>query len=70
METKGIITVAVTVTVAVIVLAGILMPVLTDATKTEETFTNKGYYRMSHYDSTTDHTFAWDYQTPNVVTDD
>ncbi len=48
METKGIITVAVTVTVAVIVLAGIMIPVLDDATTVNEKFTNEGLYYMTN----------------------
>lgn len=69
METKGIITVAVTVTVAVIVLAGIMMPVLTDATTTEDTYLNDGYFRMSSItsDDETDYTISWDVATPNTI---
>ena len=67
METKGIITVVVTVTVAVIVLAGILMPVLTDATKTEDKYTNEGYYGMT-YTETEDITLEWDHTKPNIAT--
>lgn len=51
METKGIITVAVTVTVAVIVLAGLLMPALDDATEVNRTVYNKGVFRMTDSDT-------------------
>ncbi len=39
--------IAITAVVVVIVLAGVLMPVLDDATEVNETFTNEGLWRMS-----------------------
>lgn len=46
METKGLITTIVGVVVSVIIVAACLMPVLSDAVKTEDTFTNEGVWRM------------------------
>lgn len=44
--------IAITAVVVVIVLAGVLMPVLDDATAKEDTFTNEGYTRMSETSDT------------------
>lgn len=52
---------ALTVTIAVIIAATVLMPVLTDATTTEKTFTNEGYYYMTDDDS--DYTLTYSAST-------
>ena len=70
MEKKDLIIGVVGLTVCVIVAATVLMPILSDATKTTDTYTNEGYYKMSHFDNTTDHSFSWTYESPNVVTVD
>lgn len=70
MESKGIITVAVTVTVAVIVLAGILMPVLDDATTTEDKFTNDGVLYARTLDADSECIISFDHTTPTIVTID
>ena len=56
--------------ISIIVLASVLMPVLNDATTTEDTFTNEGYFRMTHYDTTTDQTLTWTYEKPSIATVD
>lgn len=53
--------------VAVMVLGIVLVPVLSQATETEETITNSGYYRMNHYEIDTPVTFSWSYEKPNTV---
>lgn len=62
---KKIITISITAVVVIIVLAGVLMPVLDDATATEDTITNKGYYRMSSLaaDSADTVVIQWDKAT-------
>ena len=45
--TKKILMTVIGVVVAVIITAAVLMPVLSDAVKTEDTFTNEGYYYMT-----------------------
>lgn len=59
--------IAITAVVVVIVLAGVLMPVLNDATDTDTTFKNAGYYDL-FYTQTDDVTLEWDYTNPSVVT--
>lgn len=62
-----IVGISITVVVSIIVLAGVLMPVLTDVTTTEETFKNVGYYNLTYTESESA-TFEWDYQYPRVLT--
>lgn len=47
MESKNLLTLAITLTVGIILAGSLLMPVLSDATTTEETITNKGVFRMT-----------------------
>lgn len=58
--------------IAVIVLAGVLMPALDDATTTHETFKNEGYFYLNKLASTdtTDHTVVWDATSSNILTVD
>ena len=62
--------VAIAAFVVVIVLAAVLMPILGDATKTEDTLTNKGYYRMSILSEEDSHTITWSYEEPTTITVD
>ena len=61
--------VAIAATVVVIVVAAVLMPVLQDATTTEDTFKNAGYYDMT-YTETDNLVFEWDHTDPYKVTID
>ena len=63
-----IIGLVITALVSVIVLAAVLIPVINDATMTEDTFTNEGYYRMAEYDDTASFTAKWDHTDPNAFT--
>lgn len=56
--------------VGIIVTATVLIPVLNDAVATSDTMTNKGYYRMSHYDTNDSEeiTITWTYEQPKVIT--
>ena len=67
MEMK-IVGITVTVLVSLVVLAGVLMPVLDDATAKEDTFTNDGFVRMTKYNDTDSVSFVWDHTNPAQVT--
>lgn len=67
METKNILGSIVSLTVVVICVAAIMMPVVSDATKTTETFTNEGAFYVE-VDPATDYTIEYDYSTdPGVL---
>ena len=56
-----------TLVVGIILAGSVLIPVLNDATKTTETLTNEGYYRVSETDETT--VIVWDTaNSPNIIT--
>lgn len=59
METNKLIAGIVAAAIAVIVLAGVLMPALSNATTTKDTFTNEGgFYQMQEIKSTDDGTYT------------
>ena len=63
----NLLTLVVTLTVGIILAGSLLMPVLTDATTTEKTFVNDGYYRLSETDGET--VIIWDTaNTPYTIT--
>lgn len=68
METKNIIGIILTVTVGIICIGTVMMPILTDAAASEDTFTNDGLYRMTKYDTTAEFTAVWDYTDPYIIT--
>lgn len=70
MEKMNALTLIITLVVGVILTGALLGPVISDATKTTETYTNDGYFRMAHYDATSDHTMFWTYEKPDTVTVD
>lgn len=72
MELNKMVYTIITLSVVVISVAAIMMPVLSDVTKTTETLTNDGLYRMSEVElsGTDEIVVTWDYTTPNVVTID
>ena len=63
-----LITIVLTLVVGTILAGSVLVPVLNDATKTEKTFTNDGYFRMTEYGTDTDVVFTWDYDNPHQIT--
>lgn len=69
MEMK-IVGITVAILVSITLLAGVLMPVLDDATATTDTFTNEGYYRMSELAPADDapYTISWVKTNPFVFT--
>lgn len=68
METNKLVAGIVATAIAVIVLAGVLMPALSDATTTHETFKNEGYYRMSKLTTSDEMTLFWDHTKPYEIT--
>ena len=57
-------------TVGVLMVSGFLWPVISDATATETTYTNDGYFRLSKITADEEHTITWDYTAPyNFVVD-
>lgn len=62
--------VAIAAFIVITVIAAVLMPVLGDATKTNDTLVNNGYYRMSELDLDETHTISWTYEAPTTLTVD
>ena len=60
MEKMNVLTLIITLVVGVILTGALLGPVVSDATKTTETFTNEGYFTMDKYGTDTDITIVWD----------
>lgn len=56
------------VTVGIIFLGSLMAPVISDASTTEKTFTNEGYYKMSEISDDTDVTITWDHTKPTTFT--
>ena len=70
METNKLIAGIVAAAISIIMLAAVLMPVLSDATTTHTTFTNKGYFDMT-YTETDSIVMDWYYTDPtNIVVND
>lgn len=65
---KKIIMISISAALVVIVLAGVLMPVLDDATATQDTFINDGYARYTEIGANESYTMSWDSTTPEKVT--
>lgn len=59
--------IAITAVVVVIVLAGVLMPVLDDATATTDKFTNDGSFELT-YNQPDEITLVWDHTNPGSIT--
>lgn len=53
-------------TVGVLMVSGFLWPIVADATATEKTFENTGYYNMT-YSEVDNLTLTWEYTNPNVI---
>lgn len=71
METNKLIAGIVAAAIAIIVLAGVLMPALSNATTTHETFKNDEYFfTMDKLDSSAEHVISWVATKPTVITVD
>ena len=70
MNTKQIVTGVVALVVAIVITVSCAIPVISDSTQAEDTFTNEGYARYTSIESTddTEITIFWDHTDPkNVV---
>lgn len=63
-----LITIVLTLVVGTILAGSLLVPVLNDACKTEETIHNDGIVRMTKYDTTAEINAFWDHTKPNEIT--
>ena len=68
MEKTNLLTLVVTLTVGIILAGSLLMPVLTDATTTEKTLKNTGYYSMDKITDDGELVLFWDYTKPTIIT--
>lgn len=69
MESKNLLTLAITLTVGIILAGSLLMPVISDATETERTLENIGYYSMNELNASddTEHTLTWASSNKNIL---
>lgn len=63
----NILTLAITLTIGVILAGSLLMPVISDATTTHVTFENAGYFDMK-YTETESVSLSWDHTDPHNIT--
>ncbi len=68
METKKLVAGIIAAAISIIVLASVLIPVLDDATATNDTFKNEGWVHMKKYDTTAEITAFWDHTKPHQIT--
>lgn len=68
MEKMNALTLIITLVVGVILTGALLGPVISDASETERTFTNAGYFTMDKYALDEEITVSWDHSNPDVVT--
>lgn len=53
--------------VCVVVFSALLIPIVGEATTTEKTFTNEGYYTMDKISTDAEFVFTWDYTEPKKI---
>ena len=70
MNMKPIVAVAIALTVGIVTFSGVLIPAIESGVDTEDTLTNKGYYRMSMLSEEDSHTITWSYEEPTTITVD
>lgn len=68
MEKMNVLTLIITLVVGVILTGALLGPVISDASETERTFTNEGYFTYDAIDENTAVVITWDPTTPNKFT--
>ena len=68
MEKMNVLTLIITLVVGVILTGALLGPVISDATTTEKTFENNGYYPLTKVDENTEATIVWDTADPEAFT--
>lgn len=67
MDPKRIVALVVGASVMVLIFSALLVPIINDATTTEKTFTNDGYFKMTKYSSDSEIIIDWDYATPENI---
>lgn len=69
MKGTNLLTLVITLTIGIIFAGSLLMPVINDATTTEKTFTNEGYYYMQNLSAESDEEIVVEYtKTPFGIT--
>lgn len=70
MNAKSIAMGVVAMVVATVLVVTCAVPIISDSVKTEDTFTNEGYFRMAKISATDESTYtiSWDATTPNIIT--
>lgn len=68
METKQIMSLALAIAIGALVFSAALIPAVSMATNTEDTFTNEGYFFMEKIDEGTPMSVVWDYTDPTNLT--
>lgn len=71
MDAKTIAVSVVSITIACLLAVTLLIPIISESTTTEDTFTNEEYYfTMDKLDSSSEHVISWVATTPTVITVD
>lgn len=70
MESKNLLTLAITLTVGIILAGSLLMPVISDATTTEKSFSNDGFYTMDKIESDSEFVLSWNPAEPASISID
>ena len=68
MDWKQITGMVIGVVIGALLLTTLVIPIVSDATTTERTFTNEGYFKMTHYGVDDNLTVTWTYEKPNTIT--
>lgn len=68
MDPKRIVALVVGASVMVLIFSALLVPIINDATTTEKTLENTGYFYMEKYGTDEEVTIAWDPATPKKIT--
>lgn len=63
-----LVTMVITLSVVIISVAAILMPVISSATETTDTYTNEGLYHLTKYGTSAELVITWDHTDPEVIT--
>ena len=68
MNTKQIVTGVVALVVAIVITISCAIPVISDSTKTEDTFKNTGYFTVDKYTPDDSVIVSWDHTKPDIIT--
>lgn len=70
MESKNLLTLAITLTVGIILAGSLLMPVISDATETEKTFVNEGVFNYGLFTPDDEYTIEFTQATGTLIVND